>query len=260
MLAKTVQSCLNGWSVCFGDAVARNAPLQPQLRRRSGQRWIFRSTPLSGLRARGTIALPPRQQKRTWVQRLRTRARPGIRIRMHAHVGARAIMQPNAAQQHARGATRTGMAGDCRVCSLRSGREVPARAGLGINFGGDGVKLTPRAHACADMRMPGRECKALELNPPRAILLARQQCDGLARVQPRKRRAAHAKTQRRPELPAELRLQGGVYMCAPLHHRNKPTIHLIMIALSSPACIRAIMNAFMFHIGAARNYTRVTVH
>jgi hypothetical protein len=170
----------------------------------------------------------------------------------HAHVGARA-MQPNTAQQHARAATRTGMAGDRRVCSLRGGRELPARAGLGINFGGDGGKLTPRAHAhaYADMRMPGRECKALELNPPRALLLARRKCDGLARAQPRRGRAAHAKTQRRPELPADLRLQGGVYMCAPLHHRNKPTIHSIMIVLSSPACIRAIMNAFMFHIGAA---------
>ena len=138
----------------------------------------------------------------------------------HAHVGAHA-MQPNTAQQHARGATRTGMAGDRRVCSLRGGRELPARAVLGINFGGDGGKLTPRAHAhaYADMRMPGRECKALELNPPRAILLARQQCDGLARVQPRKRRAAHAKTQRRPELPAELRLQGG--LCA--RHRTTET-------------------------------------
>jgi hypothetical protein len=101
------------------------------------------------------------------------------------------------------------------------------------------------------MRMPGRECKALELNPPRALLLARRKCDGLARAQPGRGRAAHAKTQRRPELPADLRLQGAVYMCAPLHHRNKPTIHSIMIVLSSPACIRAIMNAFMFHIGAA---------
>ena len=35
--------------------------------------------------------------------------------------------------------------------------------------------------------------------------------------------------------------------CAPPHHRNKPTIHLNMIALSSLAYIRAIMNAFMFH-------------
>ena len=54
-------------------------------------------------------------------------------------------------------------------------------------------------------------------------------------------------------LSCRLQLQGGVYICAPLHHRNKPTIHLIMIVLSSPACIRAIMNAFMymFHIGAA---------
>ena len=61
-------------------------------------------------------------------------------------------------------------------------------------------------------------------------------------------------------LSCRLQLQGGVYMCAPLHHRNKPTIHLIMIVLSSPACIRAIMNAFMFHIGAAHNYTRVIIH
>ena len=35
--------------------------------------------------------------------------------------------------------------------------------------------------------------------------------------------------------------------CAQPHHRNKPTIHLNMIALSSLAYIRAIMNAFMFH-------------
>ena len=35
--------------------------------------------------------------------------------------------------------------------------------------------------------------------------------------------------------------------CAPPHHRNKPTIHLSMIALSLLAYIRAIMNAFMFH-------------
>ena len=57
-------------------------------------------------------------------------------------------------------------------------------------LGGDGGKLTPRAHAYADMWMPGRECTALELNPPRTFLLARRQCGGLARAQPRKRRAA----------------------------------------------------------------------
>ena len=253
MLARTVQSCLNGWSVCFGDAVARNAPLQLQLRRRSGQPCFFRSIPLSGLHARGAIALPPRQKKaRLGPRASHSRAAWHLDPHAHAYVGARA-MQPNTTQQHARAATRTGMAGDRRVCSLRGGRELPARAGLGINFGGDGGKLTPRAHAhaYADMRMPGRECKALELNPPRALLLARRKCDGLAHAQPRRGRAAHAKTQRRPELPADLRLQGGVYMCAPLHHRNKPTIHSIMIVLSSPACIRAIMNAFMFHIGAA---------
>ena len=96
MLAKTVQSCLNGWSVCFGDAVARNAPLrmQPQLRRRSGQPWVFRSTPLSGLHARGAIALPPRQQKRAWAQGLRTRARPGIRIRMRMHMWVQVQCSP----------------------------------------------------------------------------------------------------------------------------------------------------------------------
>ena len=135
-------------------------------------------------------------------------------------------MQPNTAQQHTRGPGLGFISAAMEVNSLAH----------------------PRAHA--DMRMPGRECKALELNPPRALLLARRKCDGLARAQPRRGRAAHAKTQRRPELPADLRLQGGVYMCAPLHHRNKPTIHSIMIVLSSPACIRAIMNAFMFHIGA----------
>ena len=81
-----------------------------------------------------------------------TKARPGPRASHsraawhpdpHAHVGARA-MQPNTAQQHARAATRTGMAGDRRVCSLRGGRELPARAGLGINLGGGGS-----ARACA---------------------------------------------------------------------------------------------------------------
>ena len=39
-----------------------------------------------------------------------------------------------------------------------SGRGGLARAGLGLNFGGDEGKLT-----FARMRMPGRECKALEL-------------------------------------------------------------------------------------------------
>ena len=188
-----------------------------------------------------------------------TKARPGPRASHsraawhpdpHAHVGARA-MQPNTAQQHARAATRTGIAGDRRVCSLRGGRELPARAGLGINFGGDGGKLTPRAHAHAIYADARPRVQSPGIKPAACAFV------GAAEVRwPRPRtaqrgRAAHAKTQRRPELPADLRLQGGVYMCAPLHHRNKPTIHSIMIVLSSPACIRAIMNAFMFHIGAA---------
>ena len=104
-------------------------------------------------------------------------------------------MQPNAAQQHTRGPGLGFISAVMEVNSLAH----------------------PRAHA--DMRMPGRECKALELYLPRALLLARRQRDGLARAQPRKRRAAHAKTQRRPELPAELRLQGGV--CA--RHRTTET-------------------------------------
>ena len=73
----------------------------------------------------------------------------------------------------------------------------------------------PRAHA----ELPCQAASALELNLPRALLLARRQRGGLARAQPRKRRAAHAKTQRRPELPAELRLQWGV--CA--RHRTTET-------------------------------------
>ena len=139
MLAKTVQSCLNGWSVCFGDAVARNAPLQLQLRRRSGQPCFFRSIPLSGLHARGAIALPPRQKKARLGPRA-SHSRAAWHLDPHVHVGARAIlMQPNTAQQHARGATRTGMAGDRRVCFRRGGR-----AGLGINLGRGGS-----ARACA---------------------------------------------------------------------------------------------------------------
>ena len=148
-----------------------------------GQRWVFRSTPLGC--ARGAIALPMRQQKRTWALELRTRARPGIRSGS-AHVGTGAhAMQPNTAQQHARGATRTGIPGDPWVCSPRGGRGVPARAWLGLISAAMEVNshLHPRAHVHAnaditDMRMPGRECSALELNPPRALLLARRQCDG----------------------------------------------------------------------------------
>ena len=144
MLAKTVQSCLNGWSVCFGDAVARNAPLQLQLRRRSGQPCFFRSIPLSGLHARGAIALPPRQKKARLGPRA-SHSRAAWHLDPHAHVGARArAMQPNTAQQHTRRATRTGMAGGRRVCFRRGGRELPARAVLGINLGGGGS-----ARACA---------------------------------------------------------------------------------------------------------------
>jgi hypothetical protein len=249
MLAKTVQSCLNGWSVCFGDAVARNAPLQPQLRRR-GQPWVFRSTP-GCMRARGAIALPPRQQKRAWAQGLRTRARPGIRIRMRMWVHVQCSPIPHSSMPAGQRELGWPAIAGCAPCAAAGSSQHGLGLGL-ISAAMEANSLRARMRMLY-MRMPGRECKALELNPPRALLLARRKCDGLAHAQPRRGRAAHAKTQRRPELPADLRLQGpgGVYMCAPLHHRNKPTIHSIMIVLSSPACIRAIMNAFMFHIGAA---------
>ena len=96
-----------------------NAPLQPQLP------WpALGFSQHASCCARGAIALPMRQQKRTWALELRTRARPGIRSGS-AHVGTGAhAMQPNTAQQHARGATRTGMASDRRVCFRRGDRRL----------------------------------------------------------------------------------------------------------------------------------------
>jgi hypothetical protein len=163
-----------------------------QLRGRSGQRWVFRSTPLSGLHARGAIALPPRQQKRAWAQGRRTRARPGIRIRMRmwVHVQCSPIQHSSmpAGQRELAWQAISG-------CAPRAaaGRSQP---GLGLGLISAAMEVNshmhPRAHAnanaditAADMRMSGRECKALELIPPRALLLARRKCDGLARAQPK---------------------------------------------------------------------------
>ena len=126
-----------------------NAPLQPQLP------WpaLGFSQHACWLRARGrrTANAPAKAHLGPRASYSRAAWHPDPHAYAHVAMGAGArAMQPNTAQQHARGATRTGMAGDFRVCSPRGGRGVPARAGLGINFGGDGGKLThASARACA---------------------------------------------------------------------------------------------------------------
>ena len=213
-----------------------NAPLQPQLP------WpaLGFSQHASWLRARGhrTANAPAKAHLGPRASYSRAAWHP-IRI---CACGYHA-MQPNTAQRHARGATRTGIPGDPWVCSPRGGRGVPARAWLGLISAAMEVNshLHPRAHVHAnaditDMRMPGRECSALELNPPRALLLARQQCDGFARAQPRKRRAAHAKTQRRPELPAELRLRVHVRATAPPKQTDHSFNHDCTVLASMYSC------------------------
>ena len=252
MLARTVQSCLNGWSVCFVDAVARNAPLQPQLRRR-GQPWVFRSTP-------GCMRAGPSHCRRA------SKSAPGPKgfalARGLASGSACACgCTCNAAQYRTAACPR----GNANWDGRRSPGVLPARRPGAPSPGRAWDQFrrrwrqthSARAHAHAIYADARPRVQSPRIKPAACAFV------GAAEVRwPRPRtaqggRAAHAKTQRRPELPADLRLQGGVYMCAPLHHRNKPTIHSIMIVLSSPACIRAIMNAFMFHIGAAHNYTRL---
>ena len=137
-----------------------------------------------------------------------------VRIRMHSAAEIKPKPSPGwdlpAAARAAR--TRPGTAGH---------PDPPRRCTVGMLMWGIGL-LMQRTHM--RMRMPGRECEALELNPGAAFVGAAAVRWPHARAAQRGvlRRSA-AKPRRWPELPAQLRLQGSV--CTSLHHRNNPTIH-----------------------------------
>ena len=127
----------------------------------------FFAARLLAARARA-IALPPRQQKRTWVHELRIRARPGIRIRMHmrmwpwapAHVQCSPI--PHSSMP----------AGQRKLVWLAISGCAPRAAaggsqpGLGLGLISAAMEVNshmqPREHANADMRIG---CQAASAKP-----------------------------------------------------------------------------------------------
>ena len=210
MLARTVQSCLNEWQCQNGRfvSVMRWRATPPCNRSCAGaldSAGFFAARLFLGCaRARGhrTAATPTKAHAAAGFSSRASHSRPGIRMRMWVQCSPMPHSSMPAGQ-------RRGEPGWLAVARCAAGAAAGGgQPGLGLGLISAAMEANSHPHRLrrARMRMPARECKALELNPPRALLLAWRQCDGLAYAHPRKKRAAHAKTQQRPELPAELRL------------------------------------------------------
>jgi hypothetical protein len=111
-----------------------------------------------------------------------------------------------------------------------------------INIGGDGGKLTlasARACACKCGYHRYADARPRVQHPrikPAACAFVGAAAVRWPRAQPRKRRAAHAKTQRRPELPAELRLRVHVRATAPPKQTDHSFNHDCTVLASMYSC------------------------
>ena len=128
------------------------------------------------------------------------------------------------------------------------------------------------------MRRPGSWRTSVQSQPAAAavnvqdrsasspVLMAIAHCTGVCRdgngTSPRHRQAdcSPCAAERDPRRKASARSCGAYGTCTPAHHGNKPTVHLILNFICTLSCIRAIMNAFMFHICVGCTYTTVTLY
>jgi hypothetical protein len=230
---------------CSGAHMYTQPQLRWQLRPPLGFR--MRRTPLSGLRARPSHCRRANKSARGGFNSRALHSRPGIRISV---ISAFACACARGCKCEF-----TSIAADINPSQARAGTPRPPRGEHTQGSPGMPVRVAPRACCCAVLgciacapvptcadpdRMPGRA--RVRSSRAQVRFCWRIGSAAAPRAQPR---GVLRKTQRRP---GQLRLQGGIGHCAPPHHRNKPTIHLNMMALSSLAYIRAIMKAFMFHI------------
>ena len=99
-----------------------------------------------------------------------------------------------------------------------------------------------------------------------AVLMAIAHCTGVCRdgngTSPQHRQAdcSTCAAERDPRRKASARSCGAYGTCTPAHHGNKPTVNLILNFICTLSCIRAIMNAFMFHICVGCTYITVTLY
>ena len=209
----------------------------------SGRRWVFAcaARPLLGCAwARPSHFRRANKSARGGFNSRALHSRPGIRISAYACACARGVHLPPSPPKLIPSPARAGSSWPPRREHTRRSPAIP-------------VRVAPRACCCAALGCIARA-------PTSACGSGCQAFQGRARVRspwaqarfcwrgsrwPRAHAARRAAKNR--GLASAAAVAGARGRCAPPHHRDKPTIHLNMIALSSLAYIRAIMNAFMFH-------------
>ena len=208
-----------------------HAPLQPQVcwQLRPPLGFRMRSTPPLGCaRARPSHFRRANKSARGGFNSRALHSRPGIRISAYACACARGVSLPPSPPKLIPSPARAGSSWPPRREHTRRSPAIP-------------VRVAPRACCCAVLGciacaptcacgsgcQAARECEALGPRPAFA---------GAAAVRwPRAHAARRAAKNR--GLASAAAVAGARGRCAPPHHRNKPTIHLNMIALSS-LCLR----------------------